>query len=187
MGLLTRLRRRLRPDAPSGAASDTTAGHTTAHTELGSARLPDGTVLERCVLASAADLRSSLAPGRDRLLFVYRAADPASAHDLHELRELHLYYSKHADLVSIAADLQPGSPAAAAGLAVDAFHRDHGLTWQSLLYDGAAGPLHDLLGLDPGLPQVSLLAADGSRPFHRVGPWLPGDRQHLELLLTDRA
>lgn len=181
MGLLSRLRDRLRPPPPPDLRQ-------VAHTELGGARLADGTVLERCLLVDADALRATLDAPRDRLVFHFRAADPGSAHDLHELRELHLYYSKHADLLSVALDLEGGGAVAPAGLAVDAFHRDHGLTWQSLLYDGRAGALPDLPGRrGEVLPQVALLRADGTVAFHRAGPWAEGDRPRLELLLTGRG
>ncbi len=193
MGLLSRIRRRLRPsddgvDPPAGSASQD-AGNT----ELGTNRLPDGTVLERCLVVDLATIQAVLAPGqRDQLRFFYVAGrHDEAAHDLHELRELHLYYSQLVDLRSIAWDLDPDVGIADsvrdAALAVDAFHRDHGLTWQSLVYDGRGGGLGDAIGLgDTALPRVQLVGRDGTVRFDRTGPWKDDDRRRLELLLTGR-
>ncbi len=168
MALLDRLRARLRRPPPPADPS---------RTEMGSERLADGTVLERCVVVDGAGLQRALtAPGRTRLVFHFLARDPASAHDLHELRELHLYYSAHFDLVSVAWDLALDPDLPRAGAAVDAFHRDHGLTWQSLLVRGEAVP--------DALPLLRLIDGQDRLRHERLGAWGSGDRPLIERLLT---
>lgn len=168
MPLLDRLRARFR--RPTFATDP-------SRTEMSTERLADGTVLERCIVVDGAGLQRALsAPGRTRLVFQYRATDPASAHDLHELRELHLYYSAHFDLVSVAWDLALDGDLPRAGAAVDAFHRDHGLTWQSLLVQGQAPP--------DTLPALRLVDGQDRLRHERLGAWEPGDRPLIERLLT---
>lgn len=168
MALLDRLRARLRRPTPVADPS---------RTEMGTERLADGTVLERCVVVDGAGFQRALnATGRTRLVFHFQAADPASAHDLHELRELHLYYSAQFDLVSVAWDLALDASVPRAGAVVDAFHRDHGLTWQSLLVQGETPPAT--------LPLLRLIDGQDQLRHERVGAWEWGDRPLIERLLT---
>ncbi|MFT5680602.1 MAG: hypothetical protein ACI8RZ_001508 [Myxococcota bacterium] len=179
--LLNRLRRTLGGSPPTPAAADT---------EPGTTRLPDGTLLERCRYVTAADLHALTTNRAHPQLFIHwSSATPACADDLPTLRELHLFWAHHIDFIAIAWELSTtdATPTQAA-TAVDAWHRDYGLTWRSLLLDRAAGSPGTLLNLsDSTLPQVILIDAAGTVLFHRIGPLEEADRARLGLLLREKC
>ena len=176
--LLARLRRRASaPEAPD---------------RPGRTRLADGTRLERCVWVNATELRA-LTQGRShpRLFIHWSTASAGCVQDLPDLRELHLFWAHHVDFLAVCWDQAtaptPPTPGQTA-TAVDAWHRDYGLTWQSIVPERAAGTPASLFGLtETELPQVLLYAPDETLLFHRVGPLDPSDRARLALLLREKC
>ena len=174
LGRLRSLRRSNRSPAPSS--------------EPGTTALPDGTLLERCLWVTGDELAVLTKNRAHPQLFIHWASSsPECIHDLPDLRELHLFWAHHVDFIAVAWEMAaaPVTPAQAAG-AVDAWHRDYGLTWRSLVPDGAAGAPSDMLAV-PTLPQVILRDADDAVLFHRVGPLEPDDRARLALLLREKC
>ena len=156
--------------------------------EPGTTQLPDGTVLERCRWVTAAELAVLMQNrGHPQLFIHWASAEPDCIEDLPDLRELHLFWAHHVDFIAVAWELSTTSctPAQAAA-AVDAWHRDYGLTWPSLVPEQAAGAPGDLLAV-PTLPQVILRDASDTVLFHRVGPLEPDDRARLALLLREKC
>lgn len=122
-----------------------------------------------------------------QLLIHWASSASACIDDLPDLRELHLFWAHHVDFIAVAwematSSVTPGQAAAA----VDAWHRDYGLTWRSLVPERAAGSPGDMLE-QPTLPQVILRDADDVVLFHRVGPLEPDDRARLALLLREKC
>lgn len=180
--ILRRLRRTLSGAPPSSTPPDDARPGTT--------RLPDGTFLERCRYVTAAELRTlTTNHGHPQLFIHWSSAEPTCADDLPDLRELHLFWAHHVDFIAVAWELSTTSatlPQAAA--AVDAWHRDYGLTWHSLLVAREAGTPRVLMGLEGStLPQVILIDAAGDTLFHRVGPLQEADRARLGLLLREKC
>ena len=182
MGLLDRIRRRLRPARATPQPPPA---------EPGLRKLADGTVLERCRWVSAPELVSLLTPQGHPQLHIHWREAPDCAEDLPDLRELHLFWAHHADFIGVCWDRVGAEPApapAASARQVDAWHRAYGLTWESLVLDGAGPPPLEALGLaDLTLPQVILRGADGTVLFHRVGTFEEGDRARLALVLREKC
>jgi len=158
--------------------------------ELGTTRLADGTILERCVWVDGQAL-AGLTNGRNhpRLFIHWSTTEPDCIHDLPDLRELHLFWAHHVDFLAICWDQTTTevSPSKTA-TAVDAWHRDYGLTWRSLIPDRSAGDPTALFALaDDTLPQVILYDAEENLLFHRVGPLDDHDRARLALLLREKC
>ena len=178
--VLNRLRSTLTREAPAVPAA----------VEPGTTRLADGTLLERCRWVTGDELRT-LSRHRDhpQLFIHWSSAVSACADDLPDLRELHLFWAHHIDFIAVAWEMSTtDSTPTQAGMAVDAWHRDYGLTWHSLLVDGAAGSPGTVLGLtEKTVPQVILKDAAGVVLFHRVGPLEPADRARLGLLLREKC
>ena len=178
--LLGRLRQVLRRDEvePSSPASP------------GTARLSDGTVLERCLWVTGAELRQlCYNRGHPQLFIHWSSGEPGCVDDLPDLRELHLFWAHHVDFIAVAWEMSTttAAPAQAAAV-VDAWHRDYGLTWKSFVVERAAGSPAALLGLSvQTLPQVILRDAEDHVLFHRVGPLQEDDRARLALLLRERC
>ncbi|MDG1483375.1 MAG: hypothetical protein P8R54_27540 [Myxococcota bacterium] len=180
--ILHRLRRTLRGAAPPEPAP--------ADTEPGTTLLPDGTLLERARYVTAEDLQLLTQHRSHPQLFIHwSSAEPACADDLPTLRELHLFWAHHVDFIAIAWELSTTTvPLQQAAAAVDAWHRDYGLTWRSLLVARSAGSPGELLSLSAAtLPQVILVDAAGAVLFHRVGPLQDADRARLGLLLREKC
>ena len=178
--LLKRLRRRLgaSPTAPEASA------------EPGITRLPDGTLLERCLWVTGDELLVLTKNRAHPQLFIHWSTSAEGcADDLPDLRELHLFWAHHVDFIAVAWEMSTTSATPTqAATAVDAWHRDYGLTWRSLLVDGTAGSPASLLNLsEPTLPQVILCDATGAVLFHRIGPLQPDDRARLALLLREKC
>ena len=173
--ILRKLTRRLRSRRSPSEAS------------LGQTTLPDGTVLERCVWMNPAELEQATMPSGQPQLFIHWRTDEADCiHDLPELREIHLFWAHHVDFVAICWDRVSESPAqpAAVAAAVDAWHRDYGLTWTSLIYDGEV-KTPETFHHSPGepLPQVILIDSRGEIAFKRVGIFAPDDHIKLRQIL----
>ncbi|MFT4977166.1 MAG: hypothetical protein ACI8S6_003071 [Myxococcota bacterium] len=179
MGLLDRIRRRLRPQPTPKPKPEP------------GRRLPDGTILERCRLVTTAELTTLLTPQGTPQLHIHWRVDDDCAHDLPDLRELHLFWAHHATFIGICWEhtlTTPRPPLSESARAVDAWHRDYGLTWESLLLDGAGPPPQEAAGrIEPTLPQVILRGADGVVLFHRVGRLEEADRARLALVLRERC
>ena len=172
--LLRRLRRHRAP--PAAPASP------------GRTRLDDGTVLERCVWVTATELHALTQNQQHPRLFIHwSTASEDCVHDLPDLRELHLFWAHHVDFLAICWDQSICQrPPQQTATAVDAWHRDYGLTWQSLVPAHNAGTAASLFGLqEVVLPQVLLYDSDENLIFHRIGPLAPGDRGQLALLLRE--
>ena len=169
--ILRRLREHLRSQRPESEVS------------LGRTTLPDGTVLERCVWMNRDDLeRATTASGQPQLLIHWRTDEADCIRDLPELREIHLFWAHHVDFVAICWDRVGESPPEPTALAaaVDAWHRDYGLTWTSVIYDGETGSSESFhhIPSEP-LPQVVLIDGRGEVAFQRTGPFAPNE--HIEL------
>lgn len=174
--LISRLRRRGAP--PEAPASP------------GRTRLDDGTVLERCVWVTAAELHTLTQNQHHPRLFIHwSTASEGCVHDLPDLRELHLFWAHHVDFLAVCWDQTTCQrPPSKTATAVEAWHRDYGLTWQSLVPDHTAGTATSLFDLqEDTLPQVLLYDADGRLLFHRVGPLNTSDRGQLALLLREKC
>ena len=154
----------------------------------GASQLPDGTVLERCLWVSHAELQTlAVHQGRPQLIIHWSSQVPACADDLPELRELHLFWAHSVDYIAISWDLvNTNITASQAATAVDAWHRDYGLTWHSLLVDGTEGSPVDLLGLaEERFPQVIFKDRTGTVLFHQIGPMDAENRARLPDLFRE--
>lgn len=128
-------------------------------TGTGRPELPSGRRLERSVLATVDEIANATRrPGRLTLLHNWATWAPAVEADVPLLLELHLSWAQHVDFIGIGWELLSGSPALEdAALDVDAFHRDFGLTWRTLICQGTRDRLRDALHLRSELLPTTLL------------------------------
>jgi hypothetical protein len=131
----------------------------------GRAALDDGTPLERVARVAVVDVAPLLVPKDRRLRLVHHwaAARPDSADALPYLRDLHLGWAQSVDFVGVCWDVALGAPAASAARAADAWHRDYGLTWRSVVVEGAPSPTA------AHVPSVVLYDRDGVVVFDHTG------------------
>lgn len=135
----------------------------------GRAALDDGTPLERVARVAVVDVAPLLVPTDRRLRLVHHwaAARPDSADALPYLRDLHLGWAQSVDFVGVCWDVALGAPAASAARAADAWHRDYGLTWRSVVVEGDASAL--AAAAPASLPSVVLHDRDGVVVFDHTG------------------
>jgi hypothetical protein len=143
-------------------APEPTAGH-------GRAALDDGTPLERVARVAVVDVAPLLVPTDRRLRLVHHwaAARSDAADALPYLRDLHLGWAQSVDFVGVCWDVALGAPAASAARAADAWHRDYGLTWRSVVVEGDASAL--AAAAPASLPSVVLYDRDGVVVFEHAG------------------
>ena len=130
--------------------------------------------------------QATASQGQPQLFIHWRSDEADCIVDLPYLREVHLFWAHHVDYVAICWDRvqEKASDPAVVAQAVDAWHRDYGLTWDSLIYDGQAGPLdqvHCIAG--EALPQFVLVDGQGEVVFRRSGPFSPDEHIELRQLL----
>lgn len=140
-----------------GWAPEPTAG-------LGHPRLSDGVVLERSALIGVEDLVAALRrPGRLTLVHHWATWAPAVEGDVPILLELHLSWAQYVDFIGVGWELMSGRQVLdEAALEVDAFHRDFGLTWRTLVVQGGRDALREAVQLrSEVLPQTWVRDRDG--------------------------
>jgi hypothetical protein len=148
-----------------GWAPEPTAG-------TGRETLPSGRKLERSVLATVDEVvNATTRPGRATLLHHWATWAPAVEGDIPLLLELHLSWAQHVDFIGVGWDLLSGGPdLETAALEVDAFHRDFGLTWRTIICQGTRDRLRDALHLRSEiLPQTVLRDAAGKLLYQQEG------------------
>ena len=169
--ILRRLRRRIRSKRPTESA------------EVGQRRLSDGTVLERCIWMNRQEIEQTTSPsGRAQLLIHWRSDESACVQDLPDLREIHLFWAHHVDYVAICWDRVSENPPTPPEVAatVDAWHRDYGLTWESVIFDGQGGALQGVhFDAEAAFPQMILVDGNGEVVFRRNGAFASGE--HIQL------
>lgn len=137
----------------------------------GTVELPGGTRLERSALLPVAALGAALRrPGRLTLQHHWATWAPAVEGDVPLLLELHLAWAQHVDFFGVGWELQLGGDLATHALAVDEFHRSFGLTWRTLIVQGARDQVRAATGLRSEiLPQTWLRGGGGELLYVQEG------------------
>lgn len=137
----------------------------------GTVELPGGTRLERSALLPVAALGAALRrPGRLTLQHHWATWAPAVEGDVPLLLELHLAWAQHVDFFGVGWELQLGGDLSTHALAVDDFHRSFGLTWRTLIIQGARDQVRAATGLRSEiLPQTWLRGGGGELLYVQEG------------------
>lgn len=153
---------------------------------LGSTALPTGVHLERSAFLPVAELARAVARPRITLQHHWCTWVGGAEGDVPLLLELHLAWAQYVDFIGVSWELTDGAGLTEAGLAVDAFHRDFGLTWRSLIVQGSRDAIRASLRLPSEiLPQTWVRDATGAVLYIQEGAL--DDRAAAEIEAVIRA